>query len=1274
MLLPLQQAAADAAQSAAQQQQQQNGSELDLPEQHSSDMAVQLEVLRRVQGFVSGLAQARVEQQQQVLPQLQQQLQRLATALEQDTCQPDSSNDAAGDHALLSNGDRASDDAASVDSSEDADEAAAAELDTAHQCLNYPSLAELLGIGNMQQLLMMERQRDLELLYGQFETMEEPDENQLTPEQLLDLKQLCDELAQEGPQLPYEEAHSLLWQLFWERQLQQSLLQQLGDFRDGSHLLLTSGHWLGLERLVQQPQQQLALWAACADAEELRQTFEACVNHSQEFALGAGCCDSFYDRLQWELARRGFEPPGGWAVAPGSSTGEQLTAANRWQQEQLQQLLQHHAGLAEPEAKEFRHICVTLQSALRNLEKRGAALACRDQCEALLVIRKLPPPAVSPLQEACTSSSTAEVIPGFWLGYAKQPLDDDATQLRHLAYYSGPASVFGLASLLVRAVLCQLPGQQPSSAQPAAAAAEPALQQLLQEQLQERLAVVHELSKLLHRIEDAGTQYYMQWTRTGDSLYQQNRYQQLRSQQQQQLLQRLLEMALKIKPTKAADLAATLIRAGKEQLQLSERLYDVLLSQMLPTQAHFDAAAALYTVHGMLNMSTVLRCVQQQQLQQDLLQLMLQHCLTWASGSSSNNVSSGSRSNSSLLQMPQGLRSFEAATATRCGLSLPVQPQDALSVLINATNHLLDAVEPCVAGWISKVLAEGMEAHKISAAEADVVDHNRETLQQLLGTQMPAKEWQQYYQQSRVQLERVKGRLPALAAQLQAASQTLSHWSWSLQQLQQTAAALSSLVRALKRALVTVVRVVQQGAAVEQQAYEGSSSAAAARDTATAAEQQRQLSLLHERLALLQAASSVLCSPGLREKSAEVSRLRDQVRNNATEAEVVARTAGVPAAPAGSNISQVQHQVGETLASIRSVCNAIKDMHYELGLPDGAVEGVGVAAAAAGLGLVAALGLWQVPPDAKGCSKNEEEALRAANGSSNGSSSSDAGKGVSWEDAFVAEAEQKAKLLELHADELGFEDAERLIAVLRQLDVPQQDAQSNGGSSSTDGSGSPRKRVLRVMQQHCSTSQAAEAAAAADLEDETALAIGDEAVLNALWALLLAVKPSVAAALHCGSIPAACRSYEAFERAVLGWPPQQEPAAAAAAEAPQQHGSDGDGGRALCSCGKPGHALGFMSIDDHKELLAKRQALSSPTAAGAAAAAAAGDVSSDDDWPQLSPGMSRAVCADPVCVTRLLQQLAQQGPPMELEMEEPLLMALMKAVQMDLLRIPEEFT
>jgi hypothetical protein len=1297
MLLPLQQAAADAGQAGTleqqQQQQQQKGSEPSALEQHSCDMTLQLEVLRRVQGFVSGLTQARVEQQQQVLPQLQKQLKQVATALEQDARQPASSNEAAADQALLSAGDSDSEDDASVDSSEE-DAVAETDLASSQLCPNHPSLAELVGFGNMQQLLLLERQRDVRRLTEQFQTL---DLANVRPEEVLELNAFLECLLQANPQMSEEQAHPLVWQHYWGQQLQQGLLEQLVTFPAGRHLLLTSGFWTGLECLVQQPQKQLAFWAACADAEEVRQQFEPAVDHSREYSLGAGQHARFYNLLQRELAHDGFTPPGGWGASPSSSRAEQVKAANAWQQQQLPQLLQRHAGLSEAEAQDVTDTCVTLHKALRQLERRGVAVAVQQLWDALLVVRKPRPQAVNHLQAASadSSSSTAEVLDGFWVSYREQSLPcsmEQALQNRCMAVHSGPASVFGLASLLVRAALCQLPGQQPSALQPAAAAAAPELQ----EQLLERQALLQELSKLVQQVETSGLQQYLQWTRKGDGYYQQNSYHQLRSYQQQETLQRLLEIAVQLRPTGAAALASNLIRASKEQAQLHDHLKDVLLHHTVPTGPRADAAAALCTVYGMLNTSTILHYVQQQgqqqqqqgqqQLQQQLQQLMLQHYLTWAAGSSSSSSSIQGSSNRSLFQLAAGPRGFLTAAATRCGLSLPVQPHDALLVLINAANYLLDAVEPVVADWVGKVLAEGLEARKISTAEAELADQDRETLQQLLGNfQLPAKEWQQIYQQGRGQLERVKGQLPALAKQLQAAATTLTHWSWSLQQLLQTAQALSSLVRAVERSLVTVVRVQQDCAAAapqQQQADEGNGSAAGAADASAAQQQQQQqqLALLHERLALLQAASSAVASQAVRDKFAEVRRLADRVKSDASEAEGLAKTVVVPPAAAGSNIVQVRHQVGKTLDTVQNVCNAIQDIQHQLQMQGGAAEGLGVAAAAAGLGLVAALGLWRVPPDAKGCSMNEEQVLRAAHGSSGGgsnSSSGDADNDSSWEDSFLADAQQQATVLELHAVELESEDMQQLMVVLRHLGPQQPDLQSNGSSSSSAASSVvPRRRVVRVMKRQCGTSQAAEAAAeaAAPELDDGSECTGQEAVLSALWGLLLAVKPSVAAALHCASLPAACRSYEAFERAVLGWPPQQADADAQLQQQQQGRSSNGDVRVQLCSCGKPGHGYAVLSLEDHRSLLAEHRARLSPLAAGAAAAAADNAAAADvGDWRDLSRRFMRAVCADPVCVSRELQQLAQQGPPEGMQGEDLLLMHLMLAVQKDLVWLPEEF-
>ncbi|KAF6250869.1 hypothetical protein COO60DRAFT_1464769 [Scenedesmus sp. NREL 46B-D3] len=535
-------------------------------------------------------------------------------------------------------------------------------------------------------------------------------------------------------------------------------------------------------RVLQQPQQQLAFWAACADAEETRQTFEGDVDHSKQHSFITD--DAFKCSLQWELARRGWEPPGGWGVPPGSSREDEVAAANRWQQEELQHMLLQHAGLTAPEAAELVTTCVALQRSLRELEMRGAAVAGQQAVDALAVIERpsaLPGSLLSTPCSSSRSSSSAEVLDGFWLS--------------------------------------------------------------------------------------------------------------------------------------------------------------------------------------------------------------------------------------------------------------------------------------CLA------------AAQINTDEAEHIDQDRDSLQQLLGDHhLPAKQWQALYQQGRGQLERVRGQLPALARLLQAAAKTL--------------------------------------------------------------------------------------------------------------------------------------QVGETLATIRNTCSAIRQMQQQLSMRGGPAQGLGTAAAAAGLGLVAALGLWQVPPDAKGCSLDEECALWAADDSSDDGPGSSSGRGGSGrrEDELLAAGRKTAKLLELHAVELGSEDVRRLIGVLRRMDMPQHASQSNG-SSSAAGSGLPRGRVLRLMQECCTSRQAAreEVSCAAGATGS----LGRGAVLRAFWGVLLVMKPSVAAALHCSSLPPACRSYEAFERAVLGWPPQP----AADAEEQHQQQQDGDGSIERCSCGKPGHLYSF--------------------------------------------------------------QLAQLGPPHDLQLDCDLVIHLMDAVQRDLMRMPE---
>jgi hypothetical protein len=230
-----------------------------------------------------------------------------------------------------------------------------------------------------------------------------------------------------------------------------------------------------------------------------------------------------------------------------------------------------------------------------------------------------------------------------------------------------------------------------------------------------------------------------------------------------------------------------------------------------------------------------------------------------------------------------------------------------------------------------------------------------------------------------------------------------------------------------------------------------------------------------------------------------------------------------------------------------------------------------------------------------------------------------------------------AQLMQLHAS-AGLSDAEQaaadaaaaagphssLFRLLRALEAIQPEKDDN---SSTNEASEEQKRLSNSMQ-------------------------------NAVWRLLLAVKPPVAAALHCGSIPPACRSYEAFERAVLGWLPQQEPAAAAADVASgdqqqqQQHGCKDSRrcskckSKSRCSCGKEGHAY----------TLPASGAVSMPPAVAAA-----------EDSHQC------AVCGVAACVARELQQLAQQGPPAVLgEVAMHLVLRLLHGPE-GLLLLPTEF-
>jgi hypothetical protein len=160
-----------------------------------------------------------------------------------------------------------------------------------------------------------------------------------------------------------------------------------------------------------------------------------------------------------------------------------------------------------------------------------------------------------------------------------------------------------------------------------------------------------------------------------------------------------------------------------------------------------------------------------------------------------------------------------------------------------------------------------------------------------------------------------------------------------------------------------------------------------------------------------------------------------------------------------------------------------------------------------------------------------------------------------------------------------------------------------------------------------------------------------EQLEKALWGLLLNLKPSLAYAMCCHMIPASCRSYEAFERAVLGWPPQSassmEADMAAAMRAQQERkaareSSSSSSSSKQCICGQEGHFIflieGSMSHGSGMRAL-------------------------KIDHP--------VVCEKPSCVVRELRWLATLGKPHDIP--QGLLATALHAVRSDWLVMPAAY-
>jgi hypothetical protein len=1310
MLLPLQQTSTPAG---GQQQQQQQEDECSTDIQHDENAAldpgVLYKVLCRVQGFVSGLAQARIEQQQQVLPQLQQQLQQLATAVNKDK-----GDSAAAIHSSSSSSSSSSSPSskpAAQHSGSDTAEAAEVVLQTPPQLqLNPPTAAELLGYGNLQQLLLLERARQQQWLTEQLDQLDSTAEPELQQEVQLYIyqKQAQDRVCVEQQllHLPFRDQVRLLQQLQqrYERTSQltalheETLVDALQGVGDDLYLLLTGPDWLGLERLVQQPQQQLPFWAACADAEAVRQQIGRDEKHTQQHALGAK--QNIVTRY---LVSKGLEPPGGWGSVPGRSFKPQqevIKAQHRWQKTQLQVLLHKHAGLTEQQAQEMADTCVALRTRLLDLDCTAAAAGGRVPLQVLATLQKAAPSAANS-SSSSSSSSSVEVLPGFRpSSLGLQLLNDRDRIMQAMALYPGAAGQFGIASLLVRAALLQLPGLHPVSDQPAtaaAAAAVPSKQELL-----ERLAILKQLQQLLEGMTDTLMQQlqhlslrqYLQNAQQ-EQLLQLQRLDVDVNARQQQYLQQLLQLSLKLAPAAAGMLAAALQQGCQQQRILCQELQDV----MMPLYSNFDpvqaAAAVLNDAYGFLAVGQLIGYVQQQQQQQDgrdvlqtsdaFVQIALQHYSYWAVGSSSS---------SSDAAAAEAQCTTEAAAAAAVQ-QLPLRMHLLSPFDEHAAAFLLDALDSAFAQHLVSTLRSGIMAVEAECKDVEKAKDLCETLQQILSNeQQQPKQWQALYLQGRGQLERLRGQLGVIAQRLRGLGGLLQAWSIWLQQLLQHAAAMQSLTALLQKRLILDLHTMKAG---DQTAQEAATAAAAGAEPGASSssssneggvsspEGAKKLSSststqqLLRRLSLLHATAAVLCLPTVQSRAAEIVRLATDVTAEAQKADTLAGSAVVPPAPANSSISSVRQQVKDLLDSIWGLCFTADYAHEKLTEPNSPGLGVLIASAASGLGLLASLGMWQLPADAKGLSEEAAafyaKAISDSSSSSSSSSSGKAGTGEAGTDSssssssantpgLQAAAQQQAALLQAHAADMSEDDGSHLCVVLEALagrkGLSGKLAVSNHGSSSRSSwrRRLPRGRLLQLMQQHCSSTSSPTAAAAADGAEIAAAAAADGissslSLTDAVWGLVLAVKPSVAAALHCSSLPAACRSYDAFERAVLGWPPTD-------AEPSQQQQQQDESGSSnpICSCGKPGVEYDYAVATSNCN-----EALGSDMAA-ALAASGMNAYSLDT--------VTRAVCGDAACVARELQQLAQQGPPVAFRANEVLSLA-MTAVRRDLLRLPEEY-
>ncbi|KAF6247232.1 hypothetical protein COO60DRAFT_1694207 [Scenedesmus sp. NREL 46B-D3] len=1170
----------------------------------------------------------RLEQQRQELPQLQQQLARLATACQKERPPPQQQQQRAQGSSGLQQG---------------------------RHMLNAPRAAELLGIGNLQQLLLLEQQQKLE-----------------------------------GRQQKQQQQQHVLEEGM-HRFLQQ--LQQLPDKQP-----------LGL--------QQLQMLQDCLRGCMTPDLVLACFNaQAHAYAVHGTRCPA-----SWEMQR-------------------------------MQQLLQQQAGLTAQQADELVHRCFDLQVTFAGAEKMSAAGAAKEEeVQRYRVIVKAPGSAIS---SSSSSSSAATLQPSITAGLAVSWCSIDVSErLAAIDKVQGQGALLWLNFMptLVRSTLGDLPGQrqqqqqqeEEGSAQDSVAAAAAGVgtagncyhnssssssgsssapsavsRQQLRNQLLARSQVLQQLRMVLAVSEELQQKLSAAAPDAAASMVQQR-------------LQQVLQLTLRL-PEAAADACAAGLSAFCQQRQYLLEMVQVGCG-VSPGDANWTAADSnSHAVRVRLAAAAVLADVFDFET---VMHVLLGHTSTAQAGmrdcSSSSTARSSSCSSSQEMSPVAAAAPAPAASAPAAGQAGQLLPS---LIDLKSLSWLLDAVETYLCQCCSIVM------HEASAVQSDAATgcswdaavrcgRAAEDLRQLLGQpDLKGKQWVQQYEQNSSRIGQVQSTFSELLQRMQLACREMEGLVAVAGALINSAQAAGGLVQLLQAKLGAWQ--VQRDAAAstssehqQQHNTPGSSSGSSCAKGRTPSEPASTAELrpagvaAHKQVLqrLDKLAAAVAAAGSLAEHARRVAVADKAARKVAHAAGRAAHNAS--SGSSSSNSSGDRCQTLKLFDAVVAVCGTSQELHSQLSAAAGPVAAIGRAAAAVGLGLVSALGLWEptAAPPADPCSSGNvthQAGSRSAAGvddctAGDGkqrttcSSSSTRARNAGGCDGEGGEATlllQWAAALQQHGA-AGCDSLEQVLHSLGCINDSTAHATDHPHSSSSSSSSSSwrgrepyarvsgrqcydlaRCRLAQVEQQLLLPKASAGSAAAYGTSssgnsgtDLAALVAAVDAGSSSsstaaggpnrhssfdgpLWRLLCACKPSVAQALCCFMIPAACRSYEAFERAMLGWPPQ--PAADAAADAAaatsaqRARNASDQTSSSRCICGEEGQQ--YVVVEQ----------------AHAQAAGLGG-------FSDLVLRMDRpAVCAKPSCVARELRWLAQQGKPCEVRRE--LLGTALQALRTDWLVLPAAY-